>query len=213
MTILLSQLKTIPIKAAASFAGSVDIFSNMRICDGGLDRFWLEMLGMSYPTLPTGLSSAGRMQVVDADVKSFMLQNIKRFSGVNPFWMNGDLPVASFIDKYFDTINYTAQLESNADLVSIVDSARVSLSIPLKIWHAIDDVNVPIAMSRFFQKMVQNGGGMCYLREFPADCGGHHAVGVDTDSGYPVMNYTTPFGETIEVAVAWGELVDWFERW
>ena len=214
MTTLLPQLKPFPIKCAASLAGSVDIFSNMRICDGDLDNFWFEMLGMNYPGLPDGLSSSGRMQVVDAAVKTFVLNNIDKFKGVNPFWFNGSLDVADFIDKYFDTINYTSNLESNSQLVSIVNGARINYSAPLKIWHAIDDANVPIAMSRFFRKMVLNGGGLCYLREFPADCGGHDAIGVDTYSGdYPKMDYTTPFGETINVAVAWGEVVDWFNRW
>lgn len=217
-TIMLSQLKQIPIKAAASMAGSVDMFCNMRICINSLNQRWFTLLGMTDITLPSGsgLSADGTaMHVVDSNVKAYILSHIDNFVGFNPFWLgNNNFDKASFYDEYFDIVNTTANINTDVTLKNITDKASIHLNAPIKFWQAVDDYNVPIGMAKLYQKMVQNGGGICDIRELPAGCGGHHAPGYDGDDSLtPKTNYTTPSGEEVNIAVAYAEMVDWFRRW
>ena len=117
-----------------------------------------------------------------------------------------------FITQMLDTGNISTNMEANATLVAFVAASTRLISCPVKIWHAIDDDAVPIATSNWFRQMVRNGGGECYVREFPADCGKHHAV--DNAASAPTTNYITPLGDAVNgIAVAYAELVDWFNRW
>jgi hypothetical protein len=142
------------------------------------------------------------------------MANLDLFKYYNPFFFNSDLKDSDYVDLYFSVANNTSAIEGNSSLVSLINSHKVHLEVPLKIWHAVDDASVPIAISRFYVKMVKNGGGICLLREFPSGCGGHYAVGnTDHETGIPMTDYTTPFGETLNVPVAYAELVDWFNRW
>ena len=214
-TILLSQSKQIPIKAAAVLAGSVDLVSNMRILADYCNEHFFELIGLPNTELPTGLAADGvRMHVMDSSVKSLILANKEKFTGRTPFNFNGDLDYWAFFDRYADVQNYTANLINDTVLNGLVDGAKTFFNMPIKIWHAIDDTNVPIQMSRWWRKMVMNGGGLCYMREFPSGCGAHYAVGYTGDESLtPMVNYLTPFGETISTPVAYAEMVDWFKRW
>lgn len=214
-TILLSQSKQIPIKAAAVLAGSVDLVSNMRILADYCNEHFFELIGLPNTDLPTGLAADGvRMHVMDSSVKSLILANKEKFTGRTPFNFNGDLDYWAFFDRYADVPNYTSNLINDTVLNGLVDGAKMFFNMPIKIWHAIDDTNVPIQMSRWWRKMVMNGGGLCYMREFPSGCGAHYAVGYTGDESLtPMVNYLTPFNETVNIPVAYAEMVDWFKRW
>ena len=105
-------------------------------------------------------------------------------------------------------------MEADTELNEMIENSKVFFNMPIKIWHAVDDVNVPIQITRWWCRMVKNGGGLCYIREFPSGCGAHYAVGYSGDeSKTPMVDYITPYGETINIPVAYAELVDWFKRW
>lgn len=214
-TILLSQSKQIPIKAAAVLAGSVDLISNMRVLADYCDEHFFELIGLPNTDLPTGLAGDGvRMHEIDSTVKSLILSNKEKFIGMNPFDFNSDLNYWTFFDRYADVRNYTNNLATDSTLTGLVENAKLYFNMPIKIWHAIDDTNVPIQMSRWWRKMVMNGGGLCYMREFPSGCGAHYAVGYTGDESLtPMVDYLTPFGETINTPVAYAEMVDWFKRY
>ena len=214
-TILLTQSKQIPIKAAAVLAGSVDLFCNMRILADYVNERFFELVGLPNTDLPTGLATDGiRMHVIDPSVKALILANKDKFTGRNPFNFNSDLDYWTFFDRYADVNNYTTQLINDTTLNEIIDGARTYFNTPIKIWHAVDDSNVPIQMSRWWRELVMNGGGLCYLREFPAGCGAHYAVGYTGDESLtPMVDYLTPFNETANIPVAYAEMVDWFNRY
>ena len=214
-TILLTQAKQIPIKACAVLAGSVDSISNMRILADYCNEFYFSLIGLPNTDLPTGLAADGvRQHVMDGTVKSLIVANKDKFIGGNPFCYNSDIDYWQFFDTYADVANNTSTLRNNTTLTNIVAGARVFFPTPIKIWHAVDDTNVPIQMTRWWRQMVMNGGGLCYLRELPSGCGAHYAVGYTGDeSRTPMVDYLTPFGETINIPVAYAEMVDWFKRW
>jgi hypothetical protein len=103
------------------------------------------------------------------------------------------------------------QLEDSDELTSLVSKAAKVQPFPYKIWHAVDDDAVPIGEVRMYKMMVDNGGGLCYLREFPSGCGGHHAV--DDDAKAPTTMYKCSDGDEMNIPVAYAELVDWFNQW
>ena len=58
-------------------------------------------------------------------------------------------------------------------------------------------------------------GGIAIMREISAEHGAHHAPGLTTDTSgvIPMTNYTTRYGGTYSVPVAYAEMVDWFNQW
>lgn len=214
-TILVSQSKVLPIRAAASLAGSVDLICNMRILADYCNEFFYKQIGMGVVDLPTGLAEDGvRMHPMKESVTQQILDNWDKFVGYNPFCFNSDLDYKAFLGEYSKLTNNTESLKNNQIINELVSKAKVYYKMPIKFWYAIDDTNVPIQLARWWQTMVRNAGGLCYMREFPANCGAHYAVGyTGDDSLTPKVDYVTPFGETINAPVAYAEMVDWFKRW
>ena len=86
---------------------------------------------------------------------------------------------------------------------------KIICTVPVKIWHAIDDDNVPYAMSKYYVQMIHRAGGYAKLRTIPANNGQHGCFSVNG----PQTNYVTSLGEEIAVPVCFAELVDWFNKW
>lgn len=214
-TLMLSEQNTIPIRAAASLAGTVDMFANMRACITEQNQKWLDLLGIDLTLTGTGfISSQGMMMPVDSYVKTYVLAHLDEFAGFNPFWYGSDIDRAAFIARFFDIKNETSVLEADTTLQGIVDAAMVYRKAPIKFWHAVDDVNVTIQITRWYCEMVRRGGGIAILREISADHGKHYAPGhTDHTTGVPMTNYVTRYGDTFNVPVAYAEMVDWFNQW
>lgn len=215
-TTMMSEQGRIPFRAAASLAGSLDLFCNMRACIKEVDQRWLTLLGIDDLTISNNyMSSQGSMKPVDSAVKTYFLANIDKFAGFNPFWFGSDMDRSAFLTEFLSVNATTAVLSANSTLQGIVDAARIHRKVPIKIWHAVDDVNVPIQMSRWYVQMVKRGGGIAIMREISAEHGAHHAPGLTTDTSgvIPMTNYTTRYGGTYSVPVAYAEMVDWFNQW
>lgn len=205
-TIMLSQMGILPIKAAASLAGSVDVITNMRVMDSGPNNInpFLHRIGMTDANLSGQIVGTG-----DAD---YLVSHSQDLAGFNPLWFK-----TVGIDKetqirrcIADGLN-TSTIENDTALQNAVSAASTSLRIPIKWWQAVDDVNVPIGTTRMYQKMVRNGGGIFEIREFPAGCGAHHAV--DNAPNAPTTSYTHRNGITVTLPVAYAEVLDWFNLW
>lgn len=214
-TVMLSQLKTIPIRCAASLAGTLDSICNMRILTGaGCNNDAFERFGLTYTTLPGGLSSQGAMYPIDSDIKDYLMQHLNNIKPYNAFSLHSTLDYSAFQNRFMDIRARTQELEADTTLNELISQAKVELNTPLKIWQAVDDVNVPIQLSRWYAKMVMNAGGICFLREFPSGCGAHNAVGNTDDASLtPMVDYVTPYGETVNVPVTYAEMVEWFRKW
>lgn len=213
-TLMLSEQNTIPIRAAASLAGTIDMFANMRACVTALNQAWLDLLGIDLTLTGEGyISSQGSQKPVDSYVKTYVLAHIDEFAGFNPFWCGSDIDRSAFISRFFDVKNETSVLAADTTLQGIVDAARVYRKAPIKFWYAVDDASVPIQLARWYVQMVKRGGGIAILREFSDGHGGHHAPGYTGDNSIPMVNYLTRYGDTINVPVAYAEMVDWFNQW
>lgn len=217
-TLMLSYNNNIPVKVCALLAGSIDIICNMRILADYCCEYFFNQIGLSGRDLPTGLASDEvRMHPMSPTVTQDIIDNWQYFVGLNPFCFNSTLDYEAFLEKYALVNNSTTVLSNDDELNAIVSEAKVFFPKPIKIWHAVDDVNVPIQISRWWRDMVQRGGGCCYLREFPGGCGAHYAVGSSTRESelpIPMTAYTTKYGEVINsIPVAYAELVDWFNQW
>lgn len=203
LTILLSQLQPFHVKVAAGLAPTTDIFANMKICLARSTNFWVKQLGLNREFSD---------YISSSEDKQYILDNVDKFVGYNPLWLNTvGLEHKNTASEIINTSLTTEALEGNELLVNSINEAHKTTFCPLKIWHAIDDVNVPIATSRFYQNMVKKAGGICYIREFPANCGQHHAV--DNAVNAPKVKYKTKYYTEIEIPVAYAELVDWFNGW
>ena len=216
-TVLLSQLKTIPIKCAASLAGTMDAICNLRIINSSSEiTSQFTKFGLSWTgTMPSGMSTLGRMKVIDSDIKEYLMAHLDNIKPYNAITFNSTLDYTAFENRFMSVNADTPTLEDDDTLNALIDASKVYLNAPMKIWHAIDDINVPLQLSRWYAKMVMNGGGICFLREFPSGCGAHYAVGNTDhlDVNTPMVDYVTPFGETINVPVAYAEMVEWFRKW
>lgn len=202
---LFSNIQPFPVKACAALAPSLDIYANFKILAFAKDvNWWASRLGMPNPAIE------GSRQWSDA-TKQYLLDNYQKLIGFEPLWQNiSNADLELFAQRLINVGFSTAAMEADTQLVNIVNNAAKTQIAPIKIWHAVDDANVPIATSRFYKKMVDNGGGVCVLREFPSGCGQHSAPDED---GCPTMSATPLYGSTMTVPVGIVEAVEWFMEW
>lgn len=213
-TLMLSEQNTIPIRAAASLAGTVDMFANIRATIKEVTQRWLTLLGIDDLTVTNDyISSQGSQMPVDSAVRTFILSNIDKFAGFNPFWYGSDIDRSAFLTEFFAIKNETSALAANSTLQGIVDAASVYRKAPIKFWYAVDDPQVPIQLARWYVQMVKRGGGIAIMREVSENHGGHHAPGYTGDNTIPMVNYVTRYGDTVNVPVVYAEMVDWFNQW
>lgn len=215
-TLMLSEQNTIPIRAAASLAGTIDMFSNMRACINELNQKWIDLLGIDLTITGYGyISTQGSQKPVDSYFKTYVLAHLDEFAGYNPLFYGSDIDRSAFITRFFDINNETSVLAADSTLQGVVDAARVYRKAPIKFWHAVDDTSVPIQMARWYVQMVKRGGGIAILREISEGHGGHYALGYtgDTSGAIPMTDYVTRYGDTINVPIAYAEMVDWFNQW
>lgn len=204
--IMLSQMGYIPIRAAAGLAASIDTITTLRQATNNNinSNPFLHRLGMTDAAVGSKLSGSGD--------PNYLVSHISQLSGFNPFWygtsgLDKETQIRSVIADGIDTDT----IEADTTLQGVIDNAATFLRTPVKWWHAIDDINVPIATTRMYQKMVRNGGGVFEIREFPVGCGAHHAV--DNDADAPTTSYTHRNGVTVTLPTAYAEVLDWFNLW
>lgn len=203
---IMAFLNSIPVRAIAGLAPSLDIYLNMRSITPAADINWcFDQLGIDITVSGNNPLSNGYGSYL-----SQAINDIPKLAGYNPMTFAAiGLDKETFYNELLtDSMN---DFESNTNLVNAVNAASKISVPPIKIWHAVDDTAVPIASSRFFQKMIVNAGGLCFLREFPSGVGGHHAV--DNAPNAPKTSYTTPLNGVKTIPVAYAEVVEWFKQW
>lgn len=208
MAAVISQIGTFSIKAVGLIAPSLDYFTYYKILDGTKDcSSSIRRLGVTNAEIH-GIGYGG----ITSSEMEMLINNLDKIIPWNPLFHN----TANLdFENYIRQVTPTAMLsyETNAELVSIINSASKNVTVPMKIWHAVDDKNVPISTSRFFAKMVRNGGGICFLREIPANCG-KHSINHNTATGVGLVDYVTKYGELIiNTTITNAELVNWLNQW
>ncbi len=206
MATILGQLKDIPIKAVGVLAGSVDSLIDTRSLDSSIAGANWGLANLGYPS-----PNISRKAASSADV-AYLVANYEKLIGFNSIWMNTTgIDFETWTSAVFQSSHTSASYLANTTLTDMIANASKAINVPVKFWHAEDDVNVPLAGTLFFAQLVRNGGGRCIVETIPSGLGAHWAV--DTDANAPQVSYTTKFGETISVTCAYAELVDWFDQW
>lgn len=203
MATMLGYLQLFPVRAVGNLAPSLTAFgADARYLHQAWINWQLDQFGCENPNVSRSLTGAND--------KQYVLDNVDKLIGWDPMVYCSNIKLKDMLTKMYavsDIHNY----EDDAELVALMESGVKYQPFPMKIWQAVDDEAVPIWTSRIYKKMVQNGNGICYLREFPAGTGKHHAV--DNSSSAPQTSYTTKYAGKVTICQAYAELVDWFNRW
>ena len=218
MANMLGRLQPFKISCIASLAGSLDYVTNGRVItpmDGDANIFGNTLNAIPTTNQPDYFSTSG----IHGIINEFMIQRFIEYKenicGLSPLFMGlCGIDIEDFMQELYSTYDATENYDNNTELQTLVSNGRIVCNVPIKIWHAIDDANVAYAISKMYVDMIHRAGGYAKLRTFPVGCGQHNAVGNSTNTtDVPFMNYTTVFGESINIPVAYGELVDWFRKW
>lgn len=217
----LTQLQGLRIRAAGSLAPGVSVIGNLNY------NLWDEMAALNTVCSQIGatqMQSSWRVQNdVNADFLQAILGDIHKWRNIDPLFMGADLSddeVYTLTQQVYSDDNAKFGISSSSRTkrdfskaslcVEKLDTAKIHISVPTKIWISSDDTQVPYGTAELFVEMAQRAGSPVYMRRMPNNTGSHHSV--DTDSKAPKVTYQTKYGGSVSIPVAYAELVDWFNR-
>lgn len=200
MPALMSALKPFAVRASAGLAPMISLFSDLDyIANEPAMVYWqLQQFGYDMTGLSPEYPGPTRQQV---------LAQSELLLGYDPLLINSDLD-----EKTIDT--YLANHSNNitdADIPTYSNGKHKYQSVPIKIWVAEDDPYCRRGVIKLYKQVIDNANGICKVRYFSSGTGQHHAV--DTSPNAPKVNYNTRYGGTINMPVAYAEMLDWFKQW
>ena len=202
MTLALAYSQSIPVKASAFLCPCLNWFEP----GFGLGAYTYasrvvvaNQLGF---TNVGALDTSALEDITSEDYKTYIMGNIDKLIGNNPFLMGVDGTYASdFISKSIE-----------GDWTDPVFSVPRACKTPVKVWGASDDTTVPYALEQSLVNSIKNGCGISALRRMPTGTGAHHSVDNDP-SALKVASIVTKLGYTcVDVPLAYAEVVQWFRR-
>lgn len=172
--------------------------------------------------------------------KGYILDNIGLWRQIDPFFFGLDMTddeVKKVVKACYDytwsnngtTYNSTRSLDSLRnwnkpsdintsevkaeceEALQLVDNAKRYISCPTKIWIEDADTAVSYENCRLYAEQAQRTGSPVFLRTLKRGTGGHGAT--DISETAVKTTYKTKYGGSVEIPVAYAELVDWFNRW
>lgn len=214
---MLTQTQGLNVRAAASLAPAITTMANLRYYinyDYSSTCRAFRQLGLTEPTkldANWGSASSGNMKLI--------LDNINTLRQIDPFFIGTDLTdaqVKTLVQNVYGTgvnnYKYTLTSLGSSQGKDILDAAVRHVAVPTKIWIASDDTAVSYGEAALYVQMAQRGGSQCYLRRMPDGTGGHNSV--DSHTNAPKVYYRPKYsGTSVNIPVAYAELVDWFNRW
>lgn len=223
----INKFSGIKIKAAALSASSIDIFCNIRASYVGSINNFLMQIGCLNPNVHQMNIGVG---AVNPEDKTYFEANEAKIQAYNPILakMSNNFDAHQFMEAVLSGIYSSTNpntgddspMYNNQELVAMVNGCSVHSDVPTKIWHAVDDDNVPFTQSKWYKEMCVRGGSHVELRSWPASNGRHyfdsfvsHDDGTGTTYIPTLINYTTPFGEIVQANPVYAEIVDWLNRW
>lgn len=204
---MLTETQSVKIKAAGSLAPALSPMVSM----SHHARTYNSAANVEAQQI--GITETISSSFTDTD-KALILDNIKKWKQIDAFFTNTDLTdeqIRTIVNNCYNAGGQHRNITDIADNTAILDNAKRWIYCPLKIWIAKDDYVVYHGNSKMYVDMAQRAGCQCYLRSMPSGTGAHHAV--DRDENAIKVNYTTKYAGTVEIPVAFAELVDWFNRW
>jgi pimeloyl-ACP methyl ester carboxylesterase len=143
------------------------------------------------------------LDVDDADysasaANAYLKTQYDQFCGYNPIWrellISPSNKLALSFDRAYDN-----------------EAFKISKT-PIKIWVAMDDININPLIAEMFIETLKNAGCNAELRIMPNNTGAHHAVDSDSNA-LQTTDVTTRLGIHYDsVPTAYFELVEFFDR-
>lgn len=223
----INKFSGVKIKAAAMIASSIDIFCNIRASYVGSINNFLMQIGCLNPNVHQMNIGVG---AVNPEDKAYFETNEAKIQAYNPILakMSNNFDAHQFMEAVLNGIYSTehpntgddSPMYDNMELSAMVGACSVHSDVPTKMWHAVDDDNVPFTQSRWYKEMCVRGGSHVELRQWPALTGRHyfdsfvpHDDGTGVTYTPTLIDYTTQFGEIVQANPVYAEIVDWLNRW
>ena len=207
---LLASSQPFPIRAAGGLAPTMSLnCADMRhgYVSNKVLKQWLLMFGVAnYDQIVS--QNGAEIQVGSNDL-DILLAGVPNFIGYDALTANSDIDLETLTQAMY-SVSISAYGTTPA-IQAIFASGHKEQSCPYKIWLAQDDSVIPWSIAQYYKEIVKAGNCVFELRQMPSGTGGHHSV--DTDANAPKCDYVTPYGGTVNIPVAYAELVDWFNRW
>ena len=192
---LFATLQPFKVRAIGCLAPMVSLFTDLNSSPNyaKMVRWQLEQYGYDMS------------KVSEDPTKEEVYEQIDMLSGYDPLLHNSNL------DKSIYS-NVISKNDFTDGEVALLSNGKYKYqNVPVKIWFADDDYNIRQGCIKLYKKLIDNANGICKLRKFSAGLGGHHAV--DYAENSPKVDYVTKYGSTINMPVAYAELLDWFKQW
>lgn len=206
---ILSYMQPFPIRAAGALAPSLSMAGGSMRYGYSSNKVLKQWLMMYGATNYNDITATGTMLNAGDQNLALILADVPLFKGFEPLVAMTDIDLVDLTTKMY-AVNQSAYSSTDA-ITSIIANSSKTQPCPFKIWQSQDDEVIPWATTAFYKQLVDQGNGICELRQMPNGTGGHHSV--DTDTNAPKVNYQTKYGGVVNIPVAYAELVDWFLRW
>lgn len=199
-SMLLCLSGSIPVLAQGGFCPCIDVWKQAFVnpwAGAGQRKSICEQYGFTgvAPTFTTQLPPT------QAETDYFM-SNIDKVVGYNSMWKNIiGLDLAELMGS---TPAKCAQFDASEQ--AIFDKYCKIHTVPIKLWHNLDDSIVRYRYSKYYIEMCRRAGCLAELRTFPS--GGHNAW----SNGEVVTNIPTITGGVTSVSTSFYELLEWFRR-
>ncbi len=202
MTLAMAYTKSIPVKACALLCPLLNWF------DPGVGLGCYSYSHRVTVANQLGFENVGSLDTTalevlnSADYKTYILGNIDKMIGNNPFLMGID-----------GTNAYTITEKSiELDWDDPIFNVPRTCYTPIKVWGASDDTSVMYKQELSLVNSIKNGKGISAFRRMPTGTGAHHSVDNDPNA-LKVASIVTKLGYTcVDVPLAYAEVVQWFRR-
>ena len=199
----------IPVKAVSALCPNLDLFNDFRCMEPKSSANRMTIFNL------TPITASGAWTSADNAV---LKANQSKFAGYSPILYHSTIDAKAYNDYLLDlsyplagtiTKTYSQNLLADSDFSAICDNAKLFTKVPIKIWYAEDDNQVPYVTIVKYQKMVQNGGGVCILRQMQDGTGGHGSA--DTSDQAEKVTVTARDGREMTIATGIVEALNWLE--
>lgn len=203
-----SGMQPIKVRCAGLLAPSTFMCgSDMRwgFVSVNVQKQWQLMLGCpNY----ADFTSNSKITANSADA-ALLVANVPYYKQWEPFTIMSDIDLSGLMTECAK-VEWN-QYDATPAITSLLSGKKKDCPAPIKIWQAQDDEVIDWGETNLFVSLVNGNNGLCELRQMPSGTGKHHSV--DTDANAPKCDYETPYNGTVNIPVAYAELVDWFNRW
>ena len=198
----IAQSGAVPVLAQGGFCPCIDLYKQAfsRVWNGASQRSTIATLFNFEGTRPTFTGTAPPPTAE----RDYFMANLSKIVGYDSMLKNAYGKTRAEVYAV-NGANVVATTNPTED--AIYETVQKYHPVPLKIWHNIDDATVLFRYSKYYVQMVNNAGGLAYLRAFPS--GGHNAW----QNGAMVENIPTiQEGGITSIETSVYECYLWFRR-